>query len=463
MAETTQLPEPLTAPYATGGARLIIEMHQQKDELINIFEEDVEHGRSHLERLRAWYECFASQEANTDNIDFATIRNEAALHAITYHDWLEVAYGHKNKHREAGAMWGFILDTLVEQNFDQYKELIGTKLTKKQWIKKKYMTAFAALYHQPEGMPTVAEIKANGLFNIEKLATALEEYFTQDDTKDSGLIQIYSNMKNVIDQLKSETPPDFSDQQLEQIRRSAYMVAMADKLDQLAPVQLSSNRMFTLMEDRPFYNKQQSGEYEQWLKEKGMGNNIEAEFEYRRTKGREDVTPDDLTRIIFEMTRMGTMVENLPEDLKAIYCYYLRQKNYFIFDAIKVAIGVTPDGIVENDVTGNNAYQNFLSGFAEERRKVKNSLDQSSVPIPRDRENYKNSSPTWFLYQQARKLRRILENKKKIHQLSKYDRQHIYELLQQAMKYMEKILPASQTEVTIPYSTYYPTRIHREL
>jgi hypothetical protein len=279
-------------------------------------EQDSEHGDTHVGRVGAWYRKFVFESDLEQQMPHFAEYTRAAEDALAIHDLVQVGAKRKHLHAQRAAMYSLTADTALEKYFDAYMAGRDTAMTREEWKKYKWVKAFIILNHHPEHIPSVDHILKHGLIDVKALHRKVGDF--------SNEFEMYDRYKHVVEELLIEEPPEFTREEIEAIVMQAYLVAAADKMDQYMPVRLSSNRTFQLNPGRAFYNPTR---HKRSLR-------VEDEFKERVKEGEQSESPDDLSRLLFEMRRTDAF-KNAPEVVQSIYAGALREKTAFLFDAIQ--------------------------------------------------------------------------------------------------------------------------------
>ncbi len=441
-------------------AHLQLLSDDQIREIREMQEEDSKHGSTHLGRVDAWYRQFVFQ-SNLQEIPFFSDYIDATADAIQLHDIVEVVAQDKINHAEYSAMYSIAADTLIQKNFDMHKAQMGRMdLSMEQWIKYKWAKAFMIRYHHPEDIPSTEHILQHGLFNVFELNDFVGDF--------SGKFPPFKNVQSAIPLLLNEEPPTFSREEVEAIRMQAYLLAAADKMDQLTPIRLSSNRTIKLNPERALYTDEN---YKRGWKPS-------EEFKLRREQGSMSECDDDLSRFLFEMCRTDAFAD-APEIVQVIYGRALREKTYFLRDAVREFM--------------NRNFEPFVSIYDEMHDVTKDNILYGLGFKQKGRESILWDSHGHKRYDSDRRIKYFLEmygfdsalldktiseidddrdivyglleikyeKMRKAGLLTKWHRQRINELLDIAVDTMEKKLGVdSQGNIDLPYnaSAYFPIK-----
>lgn len=308
--QTQQVEPPTILRFADYVENLALQ-RDQTGEIREALEQDIEHGKRHVDRVLSWNVDFNVRSELAVEMPYFHFYSFAAVTAIKRHDLVETVAKYKERHRHGAAKYSLGIDTIIEENFEKYD--LSQWMTKDQWRRLKWATAFMCLYHHPEGMPSTDQIMERGyLIDVNRVYERSKPL--------NNRFEPYRGMQHVFGGLLQEPQPDFSREEIEAIRMNALLVAAADKMDQLVPTEVSSNRMLQLNPGRRLYQRQQH-------------KNIDKELDSRIEKGSHSQCPDDLSRVLFEICRTRAFDE-APEIVREIYTKALREKAYYLRDAI---------------------------------------------------------------------------------------------------------------------------------
>ncbi|MFA6016951.1 MAG: hypothetical protein WC744_02600 [Patescibacteria group bacterium] len=321
---------------------------------------NTDHGYSHQRRLEKILKEFLKNDRSyrsNPNLLFNTL---SQFLTIRFHDILELLPTGKKNHTEGGALLalGFLLknkalfDAIVKEN--------GSNPTDDHVYKKILISTFIhCLYHtQPKMLDLVkSQIENNKTISLhdlilpelfEKLNIS-ESFFKEKFGTENNLYQLINTGLQFINS-KSASKKDMNLSEISAMIASSKVFAAIDKLDSILPPELSTAKTFITMkkEPRPFFAPIESiiyrddgrvkDEISQNLQEihkkiiQGLPLDINEEYQVRILLADSTFSPDDFSRLLFEMRRLDSM--DLPPWLMAGFKYALEIKSHFLIKAI---------------------------------------------------------------------------------------------------------------------------------
>ena len=298
-------------------------------------ENDMPHGYNHLRRVEKWVKLFfaSCQEYRFDDnmLTYAI----SMYSAIRNHDYVEVFTKRKRGHESAAALFTFstVGGLLAIANETITHRFEAGEIAQNEWEKIQCAATFMCLHHsKPEDMPTADEIMKDGGRLLHMQAVLRE---TEIMAKNMGTSNIenffppFSIVRTSIQKIRNNKIKEvhFTRDEVESIRRLVFVMATADKIDSNNPSDLSAARTFLWEPDRPLYISDDDGL------------SLKEEFDKRYLLGRNNKAPDDLSRLIFEISRPSPLGDNNPI-LTYLYQWSLFSKGQFISAVFpKVIVG----------------------------------------------------------------------------------------------------------------------------
>jgi len=333
-------------------------------------EENTDHGYSHQRRLEKLLKEFLKNDRvyrSNPNLLFNTLPQ---LLTIRFHDVLELLPTGKNHHTEGGALLalGFLLQN--KNLFDHIVKENGGEETNSLIYKRIVNSTFIhCLYHtQPKLLEEIKDkIKSQKKVNIkdlihksffEKFEKSIK-YFKEHLGENSDLFKLINKGFNFLNSSKNSY--DLSVLEINDMIMSSKVFAGLDKLDSVLPPELSTAKTFITMKGkpRPFFAKieeivkGEDGKIRQEIKDSadhqdiyehlmnGETLTIDEEYRARLLLANSTFSPDDFSRLLFEMQRVDSM--DLPPWLLSGFQYALEAKAIFLIQALPELFGSIPN------------------------------------------------------------------------------------------------------------------------